>query len=149
MNFNSNIKVEYCTIKFSEVTPHINLTSDPPRVRLQSVLDHQFRIEFPSTGKKRDPSIPGARKTLMKGVNDSTAGELGRKLTVAPFFTTWSGFTVPVQAPTRGHPFTVIPRNHPISLVFYDAHGDTEDLFSSYSPRDTFRRMTPWKEYFC
>ena len=35
--------------------------SGPPRVRLQSVLDHQFRIEFPSTGKKRDPSIPGAR----------------------------------------------------------------------------------------
>ena len=45
----------------SEVTPHINLISGPPRGRLQSVLDHQFRIEFPSTGKKRDPSIPGAR----------------------------------------------------------------------------------------
>ena len=48
-------------MKFSEVTPHINLTSGPPCVRLQSVLDHQFRIEFPSTGEKRDPSIPGAR----------------------------------------------------------------------------------------
>ena len=43
------------------MTPQINLTSGPPRVRLQSVLDHQFRIEFPSTGKQRDPSIPGAR----------------------------------------------------------------------------------------
>ena len=27
--------------------------------------------------------------------------------------------------------FTVIPRNCPISVAFYDAHGDTEDLFSS------------------
>ena len=25
--------------------------------------------------------------------------------------------------------FTVIPRNHPISVAFYDAHWDTEDLF--------------------
>ena len=24
----------------------------------------------------------------------------------------------------------VIPRKHPISVVFYDAYGDTEDLFS-------------------
>ena len=47
------------------MTPHINLISGPPRVRLQSVLDHQFRIEFPSTGKKRDPSIPGARKDFL------------------------------------------------------------------------------------
>ena len=62
MNFNSNIKEKKCTIKFSEVTPNINLVSGSPRVRLQSVLDHQFRIEFPSTGEKRDPSIPGARK---------------------------------------------------------------------------------------
>ena len=50
---------------FSEVTPHINRASGPPRVRLQSVLDHQFRIEFPSTGKKRDPSIPGARTRVI------------------------------------------------------------------------------------
>ena len=26
--------------------------------------------------------------------------------------------------------FTIILRNRPISVVFYDAHGDTEDLFS-------------------
>ena len=30
--------------------------------------------------------------------------------------------------------FTVIPRNRPVSVAFYDAHGDTEDLFSSYTP---------------
>ena len=29
---------------------------------------------------------------------------------------------------------TVIPRNRPISVAFYDAHGDTEDLFLSYRP---------------
>ena len=52
----------YSTIKFTEVTLHINLISGPPRVRLQNVLDHQFRIEFPSTGKKWDLSIPGGRK---------------------------------------------------------------------------------------
>ena len=40
-------------------------------------------------------------------------------------------FNVLVQAPTRDHPFTVIPRNRPISVAFYDAHGDTADLFSS------------------
>ena len=28
----------------------------------------------------------------------------------------------------------VIPRNRPISVAFYDAHGDTEDLLSSYIP---------------
>ena len=37
-------------------------------------------------------------------------------------------FHVSVQAPTRGLFFTVIPRNRPISVAFYDAHGDTEDL---------------------
>ena len=38
-------------------------------------------------------------------------------------------FSVPVQAP--GPPFfTVLPGNRPISVVFNDAHGDTEDLFS-------------------
>ena len=42
---------------------------------------------------------------------------------------------VPVQAPTRATLFTVIPRNHPISVAFYDEHRDTEDLFSSYIPR--------------
>ena len=66
MNFYSNIKEKLCTIKFSEVTMHINLISGPPRVRLQRVLDPQFRIEFPSTGKKRDPSIPGARRRYPK-----------------------------------------------------------------------------------
>ena len=30
--------------------------------------------------------------------------------------------------------FTVIQRNRPISIVFYDAHEDTEDLFSSLPP---------------
>ena len=40
-------------------------------------------------------------------------------------------FNVPVQATTRGQPSTVIPRNRPNSVAFYDAHGDTEGLFSS------------------
>ena len=31
--------------------------------------------------------------------------------------------------------FTVIPRNRPISVAFYNAHGDTEDLFLSQVPR--------------
>ena len=29
--------------------------------------------------------------------------------------------------------FSVIPGNRPISVAFYDTHGDTEDLFSSYT----------------
>ena len=43
-------------------------------------------------------------------------------------------FNVPVQAPTRGHPFyTVIPRNRPFSrLLRYP--GDTEDTFSLILP---------------
>ena len=40
-------------------------------------------------------------------------------------------FNAPVQAPTRGNRFTVIPRNRPILVAFYDAHGKTEELFSS------------------
>ena len=43
-------------------------------------------------------------------------------------------FNVPVQAPTRDPPFTVIPRNHPILVSFYDTHGDTEDTFSTFNP---------------
>ena len=50
---------------FRSHSAYTNLISGPPRVRLQSVLDHQFRIEFPSTGKKRDPSIPGARMVCL------------------------------------------------------------------------------------
>ena len=46
-------------------------------------------------------------------------------------------FYVPIQAPTRGQPFMVIPRNRPISVAFYDAHGDTMDLFSSKTPGST------------
>ena len=38
---------------------------------------------------------------------------------------------VPVQAPTQGQPLTVITRNCPISFIFYEAHGDAEDVFSS------------------
>ena len=42
-------------------------------------------------------------------------------------------FNVPAQAPTRHGP--PIQRNRPISSVaFHDAHGGTEDLFSSYTP---------------
>ena len=41
-------------------------------------------------------------------------------------------FNVPVQAPTRDQPFIkVILRNRPISVAFYGAHSNTEDLFSS------------------
>ena len=45
-------------------------------------------------------------------------------------------FNMPVQASKRGHRkgvifFMVIPRNCPISLAFYDAYWDREDLFSS------------------
>ena len=38
-------------------------------------------------------------------------------------------FNVPVQAPTRDHPFYGYSEDRPISVAFYDAHGDTEDLF--------------------
>ena len=41
---------------------------------------------------------------------------------------------VPVPAPTRNNLSTVILRNRPISVAFYDAHGDTEDLFLSCTP---------------
>ena len=43
-------------------------------------------------------------------------------------------FNVPVKAPTPANFFTVIPRNRPISVDFYDAHRNTEDLFSSNTP---------------
>ena len=39
-------------------------------------------------------------------------------------------FNVPVQAPTRGQPFKVIPRNRPTFSRLLHAW-DTEDLFSS------------------
>ena len=42
---------------------------------------------------------------------------------------------MPVQAPTMGQPFMVITKNRPISVNIYDAHGDTEDLFSSETLR--------------
>ena len=42
------------------------------------------------------------------------------------------GFSsVPVRAPTRGQPFTVITKNRLISVTFHDVHGDTKDQFSS------------------
>ena len=41
------------------------------------------------------------------------------------------GFSnVQVQAPTRGQPFYGYYKNRPISVTFYYAYGDTEDLFS-------------------
>ena len=43
-------------------------------------------------------------------------------------------FNVPVQAHTRATLFTVIPRSCPISIAFYDAHGDTEDVLHSRVP---------------
>ena len=55
---------------------HQVFISGPPCVRLQSVLDHQFRIEFPSTGKKRDPSIPGARIVKVQHKNTESFGTL-------------------------------------------------------------------------
>ena len=33
-------------------------------------------------------------------------------------------FNVLFQAPKRGQPLKVIPRNRPISVAFYDTHGD-------------------------
>ena len=41
-------------------------------------------------------------------------------------------FNVPVQ---YWHGTTLFQRNRPISVVFYDTNGDTEDLFSSLTPR--------------
>ena len=35
--------------------------------------------------------------------------------------------------------FTVIPRNHPISVAFHDAHGDTEDLYYHLKPSGSHR----------
>ena len=40
-------------------------------------------------------------------------------------------FNEPVQALKRANIFTSIPRNRLILVASYDAHGDTEDLFSS------------------
>ena len=42
-------------------------------------------------------------------------------------------FNMPVHASAQANLFTVILINHPISVAFYDAHGDAEDLFSSCS----------------
>ena len=38
---------------------------------------------------------------------------------------------VPVQTRHGANLFTDNTKNRPISVTFYDAHGDTEDLFSS------------------
>ena len=60
------------------------------------------------------------------------AGGLKKKLNLRPGSQRHSHFEgffyVPVQAPTKATLLTVIPRNHPISVAFYDAYGDTEDL---------------------
>ena len=39
--------------------------------------------------------------------------------------------TCPSKHSHGANHFMVIPRNRSISVAFYDAHGDTEDLFSS------------------
>ena len=43
-------------------------------------------------------------------------------------------FNVSVQATSWANLFTVIPRNQPILVAFYDTHGDRKDLFSSQTP---------------
>ena len=53
----------------------------------------------------------------------------------SPRYNYFVGFVnVPFQAPTRDHPFMVIPRNHPLSVAFFDSHGDTEDLLHLRTP---------------
>ena len=42
-----------------------------------------------------------------------------------------SHVNVPVQAQTRGQPFYGYSEKPPISVAFYDTHGDTDDLLSS------------------
>ena len=61
VKFNSNIKENVMYFKVFRSHSAYKSYNGPPCVGIQSVADHQFRIEFPSTGKKRDPSIPGAR----------------------------------------------------------------------------------------
>ena len=48
-------------------------------------------------------------------------------------------FNTSVKAPMRAALFTVIPKNRPISVAVYDAHGDTENLFSSLNLQDPTR----------
>ena len=59
---------------------------------------------------------------------------------------------VTFHALTRDNYFTVIPRNRPILVSFYDAHGDMEEIISSYIPRvltwTYFRRVTKQKDVF-
>ena len=55
-----------------------------------------------------------------------------------PRYLHFVGFSnVQVQAPTRGQPFYGYYKKkiRPISVTFYYAHGDTEDLFSSITLR--------------
>ena len=47
----------------------------------------------------------------------------------------FGSLTRPSKHRYRATLFTVIPRNRPTSVAFYDAHGDTEDLFSSCTLR--------------
>ena len=61
MKSNSNIKENVVYYKVFRSHSAYKSCNGPQCVGIQSVPDHQFRIEFPSTGKKRDPSIPGAR----------------------------------------------------------------------------------------
>ena len=49
-------------------------------------------------------------------------------------------FNVPVQIPTQDHPVYVYSEKPPNLVAFYDAHWDTEYLFSSRSPRGKLNR---------
>ena len=51
---------------------------------------------------------------------------------------------MPVQAPTRGHLFTVFQRYRPISVAFYNDHGDTEK-FDSFKPPVPLKCKKKWR----
>ena len=52
-------------------------------------------------------------------------------------------FNVPIQAPTWGHPFYGFPRNLPISVAFYDAHGVYGGSILILNPRV----LHPWESW--
>ena len=57
MNFNSNIKVNIITSLIFRSHFAYKSCNGSPGVGIQSVPDRQFRIKFPSTGKKQNQSI--------------------------------------------------------------------------------------------
>ena len=98
------------------------------KIGLSDNLTHLPRVIFAKISRHKKFPIYGI-------CNGRYAGRLKRKLylqSCSKCHIHFIGFyNVPVQAPTQGQPFYGYSKNRPISVTFYDAHGDIEDLFSS------------------